>query len=152
MKNLKILFLSFLVGFLFIACEGEDDSLSPATNYLLGTWELREIGSVNQSNGVLSYEAVIPDGTCGFDTFSFQENNVFIFTEYTSEIATSCDTYIDNGTFNAEFPSFLDITYSPEGATNATTLTTTIESLTLDTLILFTTIDEELVAMKFFKI
>lgn len=152
MKNFKILFFTLLTGFIFTACEGEDDSIQPSVNYLLGTWELREIGEINPNNNVVSYEAIVPEGTCGFDTFAFQENNVFIFTEYTSEVATSCDTYIDNGTFYAEFPTILDVTYSPEGAATPITLSTIIESLTLDTLILSGTIDNELVMLKFFKI
>jgi hypothetical protein len=150
MKNLKILFLSFLVGFLFIACEGEDDSLSPATNYLLGTWELREIGGLNNSN-ILNYESIIPEGTCGFDTFAFLPNNTFTFTEYTSDIETSCDSYIDSGIYEMNVLN-VDITFTAQGETVAQTINATIETLNLNTLILTYSDNGEIVFLKFSKI
>jgi hypothetical protein len=152
MKNFKILFLALLTGLIFTACEGENDAIEPATNYLLGKWELREIGGINPSNNVISYEAIVPEGTCGFDTMEFLPNDILTYTEYTSEVATSCDTFIDSGSYSMDVLN-LNLSFTLEGDLTPTVINATIDSLTLNMLILtYSDEDGEVYFLKFSKI
>uniref|UniRef100_UPI004049DCAB hypothetical protein n=1 Tax=Flavobacterium sp. TaxID=239 RepID=UPI004049DCAB len=149
MKNFKTLFFSLVVALFFVACEGEDDSIKPNENYLIGTWELTEIGYLNSSN-IQVYNQVIPDGNCGFDTYTFGENDLLTVTFYSSETADNCDTYIDNGSYNMDILN-VDMSYTLEGETAPTVVFATIETLNLTNLILTYSVNGEITFLKFTK-
>lgn len=151
MKNFKILLFTFLIGFLFMACEGEDDSIQTPTNYLLGTWEITEIGGLN-ANNLLVYEPIETEGPCGFDSFTFQTNDRLIYTEYTSDDDVSCNTYTNNGGYLLDVLD-LDLFFTLEGDATPVAIYGRIETLNLTTLVIsYSDEDGEVYFLKFLKV
>jgi hypothetical protein len=151
MKNFKILLFTILTGFLFMACEGEDDSIQSPTNYLLGTWEAREIGGLN-ANNVLVYEPIETIEPCGFDTFTFLTNDRLVFTEYSTVDGMNCNTFTNNGGYQLDVLD-LDLFFTPEGETTTFAIFSRIETLNLTTMVItFSDEDGEIYFLKLFKI
>lgn len=149
MRNFKSLFFTLVVTLFFVACNGEDDSIKPAENYLLGTWELTEVGSLNSSN-IQVYNQLVPDGNCGFDSYTFGENNLLTVSLYTSETADNCNTYIDSGSYTMDVNN-VDMTFTLEGETMPTVIYATIETLNLTELVLTYSENGEITFLKFTK-
>jgi hypothetical protein len=133
-----------------MACEGEDDSIKPAENYLVGNWELIEVGTLNSSN-ILVYTSLVPEGSCGFDTMAFSENNVLTVTEYSSDTEIGCESYIDSGSYALDVLN-LDLVFVPEGETEPTMINGTIETLSLTNMVLTYSEEGDIFFLKFRKL
>lgn len=150
MKNFSIVLFTLFTGFLFMACESDDDAVSSQSTVILGTWEMRELGIMNNNN-VVTYSSIETDGTCGFDSFTFLTNDRLVYTEYTANVDNSCTSFIDNGGYLMNALD-LDLFFTPAGETTQNVINGRIQALSLTELVISYSEDGVLYFLKCSKI
>lgn len=99
MKNTLILL--FLLPFMFISC-GEDEENFVQQNYLVGKWEISQIGS-KSSAGAILYKDYENAANCDKDNYIFNNDFTFENNDYTNTGSCTNDkiagSYERNSTF-----------------------------------------------------
>lgn len=98
----KILSMAFALGcaFSFVSCEGEEDPEFVRTNYVAGTWEVAEIGSLDASNR-LNYE-MVDTSICEMDKFTFGTDMNYSFKDAEFAGGGTCNITTTNNTYAIE--------------------------------------------------
>lgn len=157
MKN-KIFLLQMLLLTLFTltSCD-EDPVLATIPNYTVGTWELRETGTINSSNIVVFTPVALPSG-CNFDRFTFNEDFTSNYAFNIPLLIGGCQDYNTAGSYvidnNFMIHSFIPFGAEPneQGVIVPIEFTTNITELTLNTLVLSYSENNQIKFWKFVKI
>jgi hypothetical protein len=89
----KFLVLLFSLPFVLVSC-GEDDKDFVEQNYLVGNWEIVQIGATSPQ-GVILYEDYINDSDCK-DNYIFNADFTFENNDYTTDGACVSNTIEGN--------------------------------------------------------
>lgn len=154
----KLLFLQVLLLSIFTltSCD-EDPELATIPNYTTGTWELRETGVINSSNIQVFTPVVLSEG-CAFDKFTFNEDFTSNYAFSIPNLTGGCQAYNANGSYtlsnNLMVHTFIPFGAEPneEGVVEPIEFTTNITELTLETLVLSFSENNQVKFWKFTKI
>ncbi|MDI1254649.1 MAG: lipocalin family protein [Flavobacterium sp.] len=156
--NKRIISLTaMLLCFLSISltsCDGEDEGgnyVSP--NYVAATWELTDIGYlVATPTSTTRIYTPVDANQCESQTFNFTEDLAFS-RNYYQQVDDVCAPKAITGTYGLEQGNIV-VTYVPDGATESTTITYDIITLTDVALEIAYTdaVTHELVFLKFTKL
>lgn len=155
-KKLLLLQVLLLSVFVCTSCD-EDSDLATIPNYATGTWELRETGIVNASNIQVFTPLVLGTG-CNYDRFTFNEDFTSNYAFSIPSLLGGCEAYNTNGTYtlsnNLMIHTYIPSSAEPneEGELEPIEFTTNITELTLDTLVLSFTENNQIKFWKFTKV
>jgi|GEM_PF-2813546 len=107
MKKIHFLY-TLLAGLLFLtSCEEDKETLLTPQNYLVGTWEIKQEGSLQNVNGqnVIQYSEYQNDSECedSKDNIIFNEDFSYTQNDYTYDVdAAACQNDPETGTYSRE--------------------------------------------------
>lgn len=128
--NKKFIYIALvLIGSLgVVSCDEEDDTTFVSPNYLVGKWNLAQVGTLNSQN-VLVYQNV-DNSNCAADSYTFGADYNFTASDFTYD-GTTCTEDAGTGTYEI-IPGNLVLEFADEIATDTLpgeTRTMTLRSL-----------------------
>lgn len=150
LNNMKNIFkLLFLLPLAFVSC-GEDEDDFVEQNYLVGKWEISEVGATNPQ-GVILYQDYVNNSECK-DNYIFNEDFTFESNDYTTDV-TCASTSIE-GTYDRLSTNVtLNYTTLVDGNSQSVSRSFSIISLTFsDVVIAYTNDLNQIVYLKLQKV
>ncbi len=144
MKKLIYLASALFCFVSLVSCDGEEEVNYKSPNYLIGLWDVTQVGALNGQN-VLNYEDASTE--CNFDSYLFNED--MTFTSIDNTFDGTCTATTISGTYEV-VNGYAILTYMMDGT--ATTKTLDLLTLTNTELsLVYTDENSELVFLKMTK-
>lgn len=129
MKKLSLMAFAASLMFATTACEDDDTPNYETPNYLLGKWELRQMGQMSASN-IVTYGPVMQPGVCELNNIVFEADQSYTETSFEAT-GDACASESTQGEYELVGRD-LKLTM-PDGETTATVIALTFEAMELST-------------------
>lgn len=111
------------------SCEDDDTPNYETPNYLLGKWEVRQMGQMSASN-IVTYGPVMQPGVCELDNVVFQADQTYTETSFNAS-GDACTSESTQGSYELVGRD-LTLTLA-DGENTATVIALTYETMELST-------------------